>query len=398
MYGQQAGFSNSSAQLFFCVRKSDKTGSWTEAVEDLVHAGKVDQAISFLESIVSNLENELEKELGSENSGKSAFSIADQLYVALQDLSKLYSVAGFLSKPIKLSLVHSKSNTKKSKSNFRGFHMENESDEIAHARVSQVEATTSDGNAEHGNDENSSKSHNDGVPQDSGEDDDWEAIADRDPDELLSPQCLPEVSKLSLEDSKAQGTKRRGRGTFQYKKRGLYSDNQSDEEPVLDESENDSASDAEDSEKGNLIYGTRHVLVLADFPPSTRTTDLEKLLENFKDRFWIRWVNDSTALAVFRTPSDALEASNSIQLPFTVRVLNEDDEILSSIRSKDLEPPRQRPPTSVITARRMILQSAGIRLSSTSDSSEQRKLEEARKNRIVSRQKMRNDAWGDDSD
>ncbi|KAK6138457.1 hypothetical protein DH2020_027777 [Rehmannia glutinosa] len=369
------------------------TGSWTEAVEDLVHTGKVDQAISFLESIVSNLENELEKELGSENSGKSAFSIADQLYVALQDLSKLYSVAGF---SIKADQTISRALQIKHKK--EGFHMENESDEIAHARVSQIEATTSDGNAEHGNDENSSKSHNDGVPQDSGEDDDWEAIADRDPDELLSPQCLPEVSKLSLEDSKAQGTKRRGRGTFQYKKRGLYSDNQSDEEPVLDESENDSASDAEDSEKGNLIYGTRHVLVLADFPPSTRTTDLEKLLENFKDRFWIRWVNDSTALAVFRTPSDALEASNSIQLPFTVRVLNEDDEILSSIRSKDLEPPRQRPPTSVITARRMILQSAGIRLSSTSDSSEQRKLEEARKNRIVSRQKMRNDAWGDDSD
>ncbi|KAK6138166.1 hypothetical protein DH2020_028102 [Rehmannia glutinosa] len=382
------------------------TGNWTEAVEDLVHAGKVDQAISLLESIVSNLENELEKVLGSENSGKSAFSIADQLYVALQDLSKLYSVAGF---SIKADQTISRALQIKHKK--EGFHMENESDETAQARVSQIEATTSDGNAEHvisqelivtffvakGNDENSLKSHNDGVPQYSGEDDDWEAIADRDPDELLSPQCLPEVSKLSLEDSKAQGTKRRGRGKFQYKKRGLYSDNQSDEEPVLDDSENDSASDAEDSEKGNLIYGTRHVLVLSDFPPSTRTTDLEKLLENFKDRFWIRWVNDSTALAVFRTPSDALEASNSIQLPFTVRVLNEDDEIVSSIRSKDLEPPRQRPPTSVITARRMILQSAGIRLSSTSDSSEQRKLDEARKNRIVSRQKMRNDAWGDDS-
>lgn len=51
------------------------------------------------------------------------------------------------------------------------------------------------------------------------------------------------------------------------------------------------------------MYGTRHVLVLADFHPSTRTTDLEKLLESFKDRFVIRWVNDTTALAVFRTPS-----------------------------------------------------------------------------------------------
>lgn len=49
-------------------------------------------------------------------------------------------------------------------------------------------------------------------------------------------------------------------------------------------------------------YGTQHVLVLADFPPSMRTTDLEKLFENFRDReVVIRWVNDTMALAVFRT-------------------------------------------------------------------------------------------------
>ena len=53
----------------------------------------------------------------------------------------------------------------------------------------------------------------------------------------------------------------------------------------------------------SVKYGTRHVLVLADFPPSTRTNDLEKLLEGFKDRFAVRWVNDTVALAVFATPS-----------------------------------------------------------------------------------------------
>lgn len=50
-------------------------------------------------------------------------------------------------------------------------------------------------------------------------------------------------------------------------------------------------------------YGARHVLVVADFPPSTRATELEKLFENFEDRgFVIRWVNDTVALAVFQTP------------------------------------------------------------------------------------------------
>ena len=48
-------------------------------------------------------------------------------------------------------------------------------------------------------------------------------------------------------------------------------------------------------------FGTSHVLVLYDFPPSTRTMDLEKLFEKFKDRgVAIRWVNDTVALAVFR--------------------------------------------------------------------------------------------------
>lgn len=54
-------------------------------------------------------------------------------------------------------------------------------------------------------------------------------------------------------------------------------------------------------------YGTRHVLVLADFMPSTTTMDLEKLLVDFKDRgVVIRWVNDTVALAVFRTPSNGI--------------------------------------------------------------------------------------------
>ncbi|RVX22873.1 hypothetical protein CK203_008271 [Vitis vinifera] len=56
----------------------------------------------------------------------------------------------------------------------------------------------------------------------------WETIADRAPNELLSPPSLPDVSTLSMEDNKAQITKRRGRGTFSYQKEELYSDRQSE--------------------------------------------------------------------------------------------------------------------------------------------------------------------------
>lgn len=91
---------------------------------------------------------------------------------------------------------------------------------------------------------------------------DWEAVADRAPEELLSPQCLPGVSNLSLEDSqedlKAQRTKRRGRGTFTYKKQGLYSDNQSDE-PDTDDIQDTSVHQVEDMEKRNCTSVAFHI-------------------------------------------------------------------------------------------------------------------------------------------
>ncbi|TXG73527.1 hypothetical protein EZV62_002106 [Acer yangbiense] len=232
-------------------------------------------------------------------------------------------------------------------------------------------------------------------------DDDWEAIADCAPDQLLSSQCLPEVSNLSLEDNKVQTPKRRGRGTFSYKKNELYSDRLSDNSvAVVEDTEDDVV--GQDSERctelRNSKYGTRHVLVLADFSPSTRTTDLERLFEDFRDRgIVIRWVNDTVALAVFRTPSIALEARSHIQCSFTVRILDEDDILLASISPRDLEPPRQRPQTSARTAQRLIAQVMGLKLPSTSfGSRELKNQEEARRNRIVERQKLRDDAWGPD--
>ncbi|XP_020552293.1 coiled-coil domain-containing protein R3HCC1L isoform X4 [Sesamum indicum] len=346
--------------------------NWTEAVEDLLHDGEVEQAISLLESTVSNLENELEKEeLENKNGGEFSSSTADQLSTALQDLSKLYSAKGY---SLRADEILSRALQVK---HTKGF---------PEARLSQNDAATS---AKQGCDVNTSNLQDDGFPQESCSED------DRSPEELLPSECLPGVSELSLEDSKAQERRRRGRGTFSYNTQGLYSDNKSDE-PVIDDSESSSVADAEDQEKRTLLYGSHHVLVLSGFPPSIRTTDLEKLLEKFKESFVIRWVNDRTSLAVFKTPSIALEASNSIQWPFNVRVLQEDDQLLRSIPPRDLEPPRQRPPTSARTAQRMIAQGMGIRLPTTFGSAELRRQEEARRNRLAARQNMRDEAWGDD--
>ncbi|XP_073040495.1 uncharacterized protein [Primulina eburnea] len=341
------------------------TLNWTEAVEDLVHAGEIDQAISILEPIVARLEKEIGKHEFQNIVGSSSTSKDDQLYAAFQDLYKLYFAKGL---SLRADQVLSRALQIKQRKG--------------------IKEAAADANSEAGDSANAVIA-SDGIAED------WEAIADRAPEELFTPLNLPGVSELSLEDSKVQIAKRRGRGTFSYKKQGLYSDNQSDE-TVFDDPETNSSNTVTDFEEQNFIYGTRHVLVLAGFSPNTRTTDLEKVFEKFKDRFVIRWVNDTTALAVFGTPSAALEASNSIQCSFTVNVLDQSSELLSSIQPKELEPPRPRPQTSARTAQRMIAQGMGIKLHSNFGSTELRKQEVARKNRILSRQNMRDDAWGAD--
>lgn len=57
--------------------------NWTEVVEDLVHEGDTEKAISVLEEVISKLENQ------NENGSSSS-----QLATALFDLSKLYSTQG----------------------------------------------------------------------------------------------------------------------------------------------------------------------------------------------------------------------------------------------------------------------------------------------------------------
>lgn len=91
---------------------------------------------------------------------------------------------------------------------------------------------------------------------------DWETIADRAPEELLPLQGLPEVSKLSLENTKIQTPKRRGRGKFSYTTHGLYGDQQSN--GFVDYSENEavcnsSEGDAQERNCTSSIRNVRHL-------------------------------------------------------------------------------------------------------------------------------------------
>ncbi|CAA0404067.1 unnamed protein product [Arabidopsis thaliana] len=367
--------------------------NWSERVEDLVVAGDVTAAISFLESLETNLQSRL----GSSSSGeRTEFGL--QLSAALTQLADLYSSEGLSLKSDELrtrsSLIKQRALDCDLASSRSPGNVENQS--VASSGLKSdpnVSSFDADGKTE-----DSKVSSSNSAAHDSS-DDDWEALADVEPSKLLPVEELPEISKLSVEEPKVQGPKRRGRGTFTYKSDAMYSDRDFSESRFDDDSEdNDLSRESEKTDESlKSKYGTRHVLVLAGFSPSLRTTELEKLFKDFKDSgFIIRWVNDTTALAVFKTPSAALEACKHVQCSFTIRVLDDNDSLLGSISGKDLEPPSQRPKTSAKTAQRLIAHSMGLKLPASGFGSKERDQEAARKNRIVTRQKQREDAWGDD--
>ncbi|GAB4859857.1 hypothetical protein Ancab_011338 [Ancistrocladus abbreviatus] len=297
--------------------------NWSEKVEDLIESGDIDAAISLLEALTL----------------KRKTSVSEhQLASALFELADLYASKG-------LSLKADDTRSRAAVLKNRSLHslsphfsdnLEISTKEAKEVRVSAADdlaqsASTVDSSVNDGVSDLCSKSSNDNAFREGSPDDDWEAIAD----ELLAPQSLPGVSKLSLEDHEERIPNRRGRGHFSYRKHGLYSDQQSDEPFIYDPEDMTTQNKTEENSDGRNSYGTRHVLVLDGFQPSTTTTDLEKLFKNFMDQgFAIRWVNDTVALAVFRTPSLALEAFKNTQCTFSVRVLVEDDMILSSIPPK----------------------------------------------------------------
>ncbi|KAI9107677.1 hypothetical protein K1719_021340 [Acacia pycnantha] len=367
--------------------------NWSEAVEDLVAKGDTESAISFLESLLPNLETLSSSHLSSQL----------QLASLLTDLAKLYSSKGLSLKADELESRASVLNHRATRSHISADAktVEGSKNGVSSNNAASSSFHSLNGGSGHEPIEKPAEVPAETTTGNGSSDDDWEAIADRSPDELLSSvseQCLSGISDLKFENTKSQVPKRRGRGTFSYEKHELYSDQLLDN-PVIDaEDEETHHHPGDKRDMGTSNYGTRHVLVLADFSPSTTTMDLEKLFGDFKDRgVVIRWVNDTIALAVLQTPSIALEALNRIRFPFTVRILDEEDALLSSIKARDLEPPRQRPKTSAQAAQRLIAQGMGLKLSSTAfGSQELKKQEDARKNRIVTRQKLRDEAWGDD--
>ncbi|KAH8937645.1 hypothetical protein BDL97_16G039400 [Sphagnum fallax] len=372
---------------------------WSARVEELVDQQDHDGAVNLLEEVIAKL-----------SLGENAASNLG-LAAALQDLGGLYASEGLSLRADSLlssSLVIRQRAEKQASSaagdqhpspEFASLGIDHHSgagDGTSYQREFGPEAGATDHDRADRDGELSTVGAHD-------EEEDWEAVV---PSLLTKPPAfslpLPTESSASVEKDIPK-QKQRGRGAFTYGGGGLYSDGVDRSSSlegceVADWNDTDGASEHWDG-------GADHVLLISGFSPMMKTKDLENLVKPYSSQgVSIRWVDDSTALAVFSTPALARQALAGIHDPrFKVQRYSEGNAMISRSSLNDLEPPAQRPATSARVAQRMIagaLSKQGVsnnlRAKSRVNAEQARIQELERKQRLLTRHQLRDEAWGDD--
>ncbi|XP_066457202.1 coiled-coil domain-containing protein R3HCC1L isoform X2 [Eleutherodactylus coqui] len=141
-----------------------------------------------------------------------------------------------------------------------------------------------------------------------------------------------------------------------------------------------------------------HVIEIYSFPAEFKTEDLLRAFASYQKKgFDIKWVDDTHALGVFASPIAARDALNSRNPLVKVRSLSE---ATRASRAKArafadcLQPAKDRPETSAVLARRLVISALGVRStqSRAEREAERKKLQEARARRHLEA-KQREDAW-----
>ncbi|XP_022926165.1 uncharacterized protein LOC111433308 isoform X10 [Cucurbita moschata] len=364
---------------------------WREISDDLVASGDTYAAISLVQSVIRYLHTT---------------DLSDRVLrsaIALSHLSRLYASI----RPVFLVDDIAPKASKSQVSSSVGDAKIVEDDRPSPSSDSVDEASVQTGNLDHSR--GSAKRAQSYIGSWDDDDEDWETRTDLLPCDFVRRKREQQYLAEGKE-TKFRTTRQYGRGKFAWTKRESCSDKLSDSSTIINDTNSKDASQvleaenapqvlkgedtsqvleaenapqvlegedapqvlqgedapqvlqAEDAPQVLKHYSTQHVLVLADLPPTTRTIELERLLGRcMNSGVLLRWVNESVVVVVFQTPSAALEALNRIRSPFTARILDENDTLLSSISPSDLEPAKLRPKTDVRIARRLIAQGLGLR-------------------------------------
>ncbi|XP_072279225.1 coiled-coil domain-containing protein R3HCC1L [Pyxicephalus adspersus] len=141
-----------------------------------------------------------------------------------------------------------------------------------------------------------------------------------------------------------------------------------------------------------------HVIEIYDFPAEFKTEDLLRAFASYQKKgFDVKWVDDTHALGIFASPIAARDALSFRNPLLKVRPLSQATRA-SRAKARScadfLQPAKDRPETSAVLARRLVISALGVRStqSPAEREAERKKLQEARARRRLEA-KQREDAW-----
>ncbi|NXM66286.1 R3HCL protein, partial [Serilophus lunatus] len=141
-----------------------------------------------------------------------------------------------------------------------------------------------------------------------------------------------------------------------------------------------------------------HVIEIYDFPSDFRTEDLMRVFCSYQKKgFDIKWVDDTHALGIFSSPITARDALSTKHLVVKTRPLSQGtraSKAKARAYAEYLQPAKERPETSAVLARRLVIGALGVRSNQTpaQRDAERRKLQEAQERKRLEN-KQREDAW-----
>ncbi|OCT71732.1 coiled-coil domain-containing protein R3HCC1L isoform X2 [Xenopus laevis] len=154
--------------------------------------------------------------------------------------------------------------------------------------------------------------------------------------------------------------------------------------------------EAKEPELGDLELA--HVIEIYEFPSEFKTEDLIRAFASYQKKgFDIKWVDDTHALGLFSSPISARDALSSKNPMVKVRPLSQAtraSKAKARACSEFLQPAKERPETSAVLARRLVIGALGVRSTQTKAEreAERKKLKEAKERRHLEA-KQREDAW-----
>ncbi|XP_064857323.1 coiled-coil domain-containing protein R3HCC1L isoform X1 [Oncorhynchus nerka] len=209
-------------------------------------------------------------------------------------------------------------------------------------------------------------------PQEEEEEESWDALFD-DEGECLEPHVLEELAIK-------QGRKKRPVQEARFDYYSLDQDREGDDDTELTEDE------------------LSNIIEIYDFPTEFKTEDLVKSFQAYQQRgFDIQFVDDTHALALFNSPIAAREALRTKHPLLKVRSLAKAS-VTTRAKARScsdyLLPTKERPQTSAVLARRLVMGALGVKSPQSKEhrEAERKKLQDAREQKRLAA-KQRDDAW-----